>query len=508
MLAFQSSVLSYATQAAYASFTQAPAYTTASILATIIGGVLKLPIAKLLNIWGRTEGYVFFFLIYLMGIVILASINTAGGYAAGYVLYWIGYDALYLILDIFVADTSGLKNRAFAFAFVSTPFICTAFTGPLAADSFLAMTTWRWAVGSFAIIQPVVFLPLAVVFKYYQRKAEKQGLFVREKSGRTAFESIIHYFHEFDGMLLSLIDHLPKLTASPVVGSILLMAAFILVLLPFSLVTYSRLSGYSSAGFIAMEVIGWLLFPVFAVWEKYFTRSHFVRWELFKNRTIVGGCMCAAVTYFSFYCWDLQYYNFVKVVYALNVSEAGYMTQIYNVGSCFWGVIFGLYVKITKRFKYACLFFGLPLLMLGAGLLIHFRGSDQGIGYVVMCQIFIAFGGGTLVIGEDMAVMAACDREGVAMALSLISLFSNVGGSIGDAVAGSIYYNNWLPAALSKAPWSAPLWTTLGVRCRSGRASLLLRSWFLPSRPLVCGRITVWTGSRTRARSFERGVPA
>jgi hypothetical protein len=74
-----------------------------------------------------------------------------------------------------------------------------------------------------------------------------------------------------------------------------------------------------------------------------------------------------------------------------------------------------------------------------AGLMVYFRGGDKPIGYLVMCQIFIAFGGGTLVIGQDMAVMAASDRSGIAMMLSLISLASSVGGAIGDAVAGAIY---------------------------------------------------------------------
>lgn len=199
MLALQQSIASNVFYYAYSSFDSAPQISTANILATIIGGVLKLPIAKSLNIWGRTEGFVFFVGIYLLGMIIIAASNGPNAYAAGYVFYWIGYDAIYLILDVFIADTSGLRNRAFAFAFSSTPFICTAFTGSLAAESFIRMTTWRWAIGAFCLIMPVVFLPLAVVFKFYQIKAEKMGLFKREASGRTWLQSLIHYIHEFDG---------------------------------------------------------------------------------------------------------------------------------------------------------------------------------------------------------------------------------------------------------------------------------------------------------------------
>lgn len=208
MLAFQSAIQTQATVLAYSEFATAPAIATAQILGTIIGGVLKLPIAKTLNLWGRAEGYFTFLVIYVLGMVILTSCNGPSGYAAGYVLYWIGYDALYLIMDVFVADTSGLRNRAFAFAFVSTPFIITAFTGPPAAQSFFSMGTWRWSIGAFCIIQPVVFVPLGVVFKFYQRKAEKQGLFVRQASGRSVFQSCVHYFHEFDCKLKHILEFL------------------------------------------------------------------------------------------------------------------------------------------------------------------------------------------------------------------------------------------------------------------------------------------------------------
>lgn len=437
MLALQSAIGNNVIFYAYSGFMSAPQVSTANILASIIGGVLRLPIAKILNLWGRAEGFFLFIAVYLLGIIVIASCTGPNGYAAGYVLYWIGYDAIYFIMDVFIADTSGLRNRAFAFAFVGTPFICTAFTGPLAAQSFITRdptTGWRWAYGAFAIIMFFVLTPLAIVFKFFQRKAEKMGLFVRESSGRTRMESFVHYFHEFD-----------------IFGAALLIAAFVIFLLPFSLQSYGR-AGYGSASFIAMVVVGFLLFPAFAAWEKWGARTHFVKWELFKKPTVLGACLLAALLYFSFYQWDLYYYYFVQVVYDLNISDAGYMLQIYNVGSCFWGVVFGLWVRWTKHFKYTCLFFGLPMMILGAGLMIHFRGGEGNIGYLVMCNIFIAVAGGTLVIGEQMAVMAAADRDGVPLMLALVGLSSSLGGAIGYAVAGAIYTNTFPDALLNALP--------------------------------------------------------
>ncbi|KAI0138361.1 hypothetical protein BJ166DRAFT_560862 [Pestalotiopsis sp. NC0098] len=444
MLALQQSILSNVMYLAYSEFSSAPEITTAYILSAIIGSVLKLPIAKMLNLWGRAEGFLVFEAVYLLGIIVIATCNDANGFAAGYVLYWIGYDAVYFIMDVFVADTSGLKNRAFAFAFVGTPFICTAFTGPLAAQSFLTMTSWRVTIGVFAAIMFCTFTPLAIIFKFFQLKAAKQGLFTRTPSGRTTMQSIKYYFLEFD-----------------IFGACLLMAAFVLFLLPFSLSSYGR-TGYQSATFIAMVVIGFSLFFAFAAWEKYGTRSHFIRWELFKKRTVLGACSLSAILYYSFYSWDTYFYYFIQIVYDLSIANTSYMTNIYNIGSCFWGVLFGFYIRWTKHFKYACLFFGLPLMILGAGLMIHFRGDDANIGFIVMCQLFIAFAGGTLVIGEDMAVMAAADRDGVPMMLAMLGLCSGLGGSIGSAVTAAIYTNTFPKALISRLPAeTAGNWTEI-----------------------------------------------
>jgi MFS family permease len=406
-------------------------------VSTIVGGVIQLPLAKILNIWGRAEGFLTMLAVFILGLIVIASCSDPSGFAAGYTLYQIGNSTLTFILQIFVADASGLRNRAFVYTFIGAPTICTAFTGPVVAQAFIDHSTWRWAYGSFTIISFIIFVPIALVFKYYQRKAEKMGIFVRVKSNRTAAQSILHYFHEFD-----------------IIGGLILMAAFIFFLLPISLETYG-FSQYSSATFITMVTIGILLFPIFAAWEYCYARNGFVKWELLKKRTVLGACILAAIIFFNYYTWDQYFYYYVQIVYNLDTSKTGYMTQIYPVMSTIWGIIFGIWIRQTKHFKNICLFFGAPMLMLGAGLMIHFRGSQSAIGYLIMCQIFIGVGGGTLVIGDEMAAMAAADRDGVPLLLAILGLSSSFGGAIGYAVASAIYANTFPQALLSNLPESA-----------------------------------------------------
>lgn len=103
-------------------------------------------------------------------------------------------------VDVITADATKLKNRGFAFAFTSSPYIITAFAGPKASEGFYTDISWRWGFGAFSIILPAVAAPLFLILKYNLRRAEKQGVLVRRKSDRTILQSIWHYTKEFDRM--------------------------------------------------------------------------------------------------------------------------------------------------------------------------------------------------------------------------------------------------------------------------------------------------------------------
>lgn len=113
--------------------------------------------------------------------------------------YWVGFNGMAYVLDVFLADTSSLKNRALWFSFSTAPYIATTFIGPPAASSIYKTSGWPWGFGMFAIITPFMTLPIFFVLYNNQRKAVKQGVLVKERSGRSIVQSIVYYFWEFDG---------------------------------------------------------------------------------------------------------------------------------------------------------------------------------------------------------------------------------------------------------------------------------------------------------------------
>ncbi|KFY65537.1 hypothetical protein V496_02480 [Pseudogymnoascus sp. VKM F-4515 (FW-2607)] len=402
------------------------------IVSQILGGVLKLPIAQLINIWGRPQGLAIMTALCTIGLILMAVCNNVQTYAAAQCFYWVGYNGIGFILNVFIADTSNLRNRALAFAFATTPYIATTWAGPKAAQSFYENSSWRWAFGCFAIITPTVVLPLLWILFSNQRKAARLGVIQKVDSGRTLRDSLCYYFIQFD-----------------VVGIVLICAGFALFLLPFSLAG-SQTETWAALSTIVMLVLGVILLVAFGLYEKYISPRSFIPFHLVTDRTIIGACGLSATSFIAFYLWDSYYVSYLQVVHRLSITTAGYVNNIFSIGSCFWGLVVAVAIRIVGRIKPLALYFGAPLNLLGVGLMIHFRQPAHHIGYVVMCQIFIAFAGGTLVICEEMAAMAAVNHSDVAAILAVLGLSAAVGGAIGSSMAGAIWTNT-LPAALEAA---------------------------------------------------------
>jgi MFS family permease len=367
----------------------------------------------------------------------MASCKNVETYAAAQVFYWVGYNGIDYSLSIFIADTSHLRNRGLMYGFASSPYIATTWIGGPAAQSFLDGAGFRWGFGTFAIVTPFVCSLLFALFTFNYRKAKKAGLMPPRESNRTILQSIRHYAIEFD-----------------LFGLLLITGGLALFLLPFSLYSFQA-DGWRSPMIICMLVFGIVLLIAFAVWERSFAPKKFIPWELLTDRTVLGANVLAAVLFVSFYVWNAFFYSFLIVVNNQSVTIASYITNIYSIVACFFAIPVGLYIRWTGRFKNIALFGGVPITILGVALMLEFRKPDTKIGYLAMCQVFIAVGGGILVICEQIAVMAAASHQQVATVLAIEGMFSSVGGAIGSTIATAIWTGNFRNKLQKYLPASA-----------------------------------------------------
>lgn len=168
--------------------------TVITIVASTITSAVYIPMAKAL------EGFLLMVCFCVLGMIILAASHNITTYCAGQVFYSVGFSGLAYTWDVLAADVTNLQNRGLAFAFTSSPALISAFAGSKAAAEFLEnVNNWRWGYGIWTIILPVFALPIYFMLAFNLRKAERQGVIIREgKKWRFDLESLWRVVTEFD----------------------------------------------------------------------------------------------------------------------------------------------------------------------------------------------------------------------------------------------------------------------------------------------------------------------
>lgn len=243
---------------------------TVLLVQSVVLSVAKPPMSKIADVFGRFEAFTFAVLIYVLGYVMEASSNTVITYAAAQIFYAAGQTGLQILIQIFVADTSDLLNRALVSTIPDVPFLFTFWAGPPLAQAFLP--DWRWGYGVWAIVLPVAFLPLALALAINQRKAYKSGILPPSPlKGRSIMNAAVNLWYELDAF-----------------GLVLISGSVALILIPLSL---ARNSTWKDPTIIAMLVIGIVCLIVVPFWERskrFAPRAFFPR-DLSRNKTVIAG---------------------------------------------------------------------------------------------------------------------------------------------------------------------------------------------------------------------------
>ncbi|KAH6865955.1 major facilitator superfamily domain-containing protein [Alternaria rosae] len=399
-----------------------------SVMATALGGCLPLVIAKVIDIFGRVEGFFFMLLIVVAGMAMKAACTNVQTYIAGHVLYWAGHIGVLFVTDIMAADCTSLTNRMIIFTLNGTPRIASTFAGPAIADLFYYHNSWRWAFGAFIIIFVGCCAPALVLMMFMYRKARKAGLVKNVKSDRNVLQSLQYYIIQFD-----------------IIGIILIMCAWSLFVLPFSLVAYAP-QGWKTPYIIACIVLGICLFPCFYIWEAKFAPVQFLPWKYLKNGTIVGSCLLYCVMFLSVFCWNGYFYSYLLVVHRQSIPHAGYILNAFSLTSSTFSPLIAWWIHKSGNFKWTA-YTGVPIVLLGTALLIPFRNPSTNPGVLAFTQVLVGLGTAFFATCAQLAVMVPVTHQEIAVVNAVWGLFGSFGSSIGYAIAGGMW-NNILPGQM------------------------------------------------------------
>jgi SIT family siderophore-iron:H+ symporter-like MFS transporter len=196
--------------------------------------------------------------------------------------------------EIIVADLSSLRNRVFVTFLLPLPFVINTWVSGDVAASVLSVTTWRWGVGMWAIIYPASTLPLVTVLILARRRAQRSTHYnqiipaYRKKGFVRALASELDIIGLFLVSTSARGDRLrsPMLIEATLFPLAQLAAALLLILVPFTIAGGVSKS-WGTAKIIAPLVLGFLMIPVFCLWEAKYASHPIIPASLLRDRTVI-----------------------------------------------------------------------------------------------------------------------------------------------------------------------------------------------------------------------------
>ncbi|KAK7409431.1 hypothetical protein QQX98_008392 [Neonectria punicea] len=435
------------TTMASSTFGQHSSLAAVSTASQIIRAISKPFIGKLADITSRPTTYVVILVFYVVGFAVAASSSTFTAYTVGICFTSVGKSGLDLLSDIIVGDLTPLQWRGFFGAALSIPFVITVPINGFIAEAFV--DDWRWGLGMFAIIVPVLLVPAIITLYSMQQRGEKMGMVTMAASKRVR-TGAVGDSDQPKGFAYWLRLLREGLIDIDIFGLIILGTSFSLILLPFTLAE-SADGGWGNASIIAMLVVGFVLLIAFALFEVYLAPKPLMTKRILKNRTFL-----AAVTIYTFNqtasaVRNTYFSSYIYIIKEWTTYQWTIFLGITTMGLSIMGPIVGLIQSRTHRYK-SMMVFGAAARLIGYGLLVQNNGHMvQDTARLVLAQLIFCLGSFNIV-GARVGSQASVPHEDMASIISLLSLWSTLGSSVGSAISSAIWTNEMLDRMYKEMP--------------------------------------------------------
>ncbi|KAL2266005.1 hypothetical protein VTJ83DRAFT_5357 [Remersonia thermophila] len=423
---------------ATASFQQHSLLATVNVLRSVIAAAAQPTAAKIADIFGRAELVALSVFFYVLGTLVEAVSDNVSGFAAGALIYQIGFTMIILLVEVIIADVTSTRARLLFSYIPATPYLITTWVSGNVSASVLSVTGWRWGVGMWCIIYPVCAAPLLVTLALIHRRARRQGL-LRDGDGDGG-DKPRGPAEPWSAFLSALFWRLD------VIGIVLLIAIFALLLVPLTLAGGFEAS-WSEARVIAPLVVGVVCIPTFVLWQL---RAPYplVPFPLLKDRGVWGALGIALLLNWSWYMQGDYLYSVLTIAFDFDTATATRVSSFYSFFSVVSGCILGFVVYRVRRLK-VFIVAGTCLFAVAFGLLIRYRGdadSSSRAG-IIGAQVLLGVAGGMFPYPAQASIQAGLRHEHLAVVTGLYLATYNLGSAFGGAVSGAIW-TQVLPDAL------------------------------------------------------------
>ncbi|KAI0898075.1 MFS general substrate transporter [Annulohypoxylon nitens] len=447
---FQFDNYSTSTYAAYAtSAFKGHSLLSASRVVETIASLLSYPIvAKLSDMIGRVELFAFSIGLSTVSLILYAACQNVETYFVAGLFDAIGNVGFGITQQIFISDLTTLRNRGLWLSLPdSIASIPTLYLGTIVADAFLNHSTWRWGYGMWAIVLPVAAIPLLLTLFLWEYRTKKTA---REEA---KVPRILQDIKPEDSVLTK--TYKLFWIELDFFGCLLLIAGLSLILIPISLTGSSNSLAWKNANFIAMVVVGFVLFALFFVWDSLFAKKPFIPFRLVRHKTIVAACVLSICDFMHYSLFTVFFPSYLQVAGHFSAGHATRIDNSLRVAFQIASLVVAALMHYSKRAKIWVLI-GVCLCILGQGLqiyLININGDHPANeASFITAKTLVGVGRGFYQTAAQVCLQAVVERDEVAVATGVYFAAMNFGGAIGTSISGAIWRSNLLYKLTSYLP--------------------------------------------------------
>lgn len=384
-----------------------------STATSIVGAVFKPPIAKLSDVLGRAEAYLFTVCCYVVSYSLCASSKNFSTYAGGVILYSVGQSGITVLNSVLISDLSSMRWRGFAYNILYLPFLVTPWVSAFIIDSVVNGIGWRWGIGMFAILMPFCASLIIITLAVFQYRAKQSGIILKERLTLYQFCSRID------------------------LGGTLLLSGGFALLIPITIAstTTSRWKTPWVDALIALGVVALLaLYP----YERYIAKHPVVPVRYFRVLAIVTSVCLTCIDNIGFGTTHTYLYAWSTVSRGFSARDAQFLTYTNGVMQALTGMLIGLLIYRLRSYKWT-LVAGAVIRLVGYGVMIRLRTNDSSVAELFIVQLVQGIGSGIIETIVIVASQIVVPHAELAQVTSLLMLSAFLGNGIGSAIAGGIY---------------------------------------------------------------------
>lgn len=436
---------------ATSSYSQHSLVAAVNVIRGVVAAAAQPTYARLADYFGRLELTVVAVLFYVVGTIIESQAFDVQRFAGGAVLYQIGYTGIQLLLEVTISDFTYLNWRMLMSFVPALPFIINTWISGDVASALLRGHKWSYCIAIWSFIFPLATLPLGCCFLHMRimvRNLPEWRQVCQEEREHWGYDHTESFFRRQWNMAKKYTVEL--FWELDIIGVLFVILVFGLILTPFTLAggkvsnVQKASTAWGKGYIIAPLCVGFVLIPFFILWEAKFSRFPIVPLPLIRDRGVWAALIVAVFVNLVWYMPNDYMYTVLIVGMRASVKAALRITSLYSFVSVITGSFVGMAMVYVKRSK-GFVLFGTSMWFVALGLLLHYRGDNDGVNSqlyqngVIAGLCMMGFGAGFFTYTVQLLIQTCTNHEYMAIVLSLYLALYNIGLALGLAISGAIW---------------------------------------------------------------------